>query len=436
MSQEAITFIHLSDIHFTKYSGDRLDLDADLRNEILIDIKNNAKREIGKVDGILVCGDIAFSGKSDEYSRANQFLKEVCSALDIPETSVFCVPGNHDVDQSVMKNSEGLFNIQEKIEEDNTDSSLTAYLRDPIFNKTLFLHIHQYNTKFAGKFMCHINENQFFWNKYFTLNDNSILRLVGLNSIVISSSNDTNERLMVVGEYQIPERQEGITYLSLCHHPPECWKDPDDILKNKMNERVRVQLYGHKHVQQVRHNNNSLIIGSGATHPHRSEREWKPRYNWLSVSVEGTKDHRKLKVILYPRILNETNDHFISDSSNCSEKNYTEYFLTLDYWKDNVKIPSEGTEPSKLLKVPDNHDEENLNTKDNCIPLRTLVYRFLELSFIKRSSILTKLNLIDEADEGIDHVDIIEKTIQKAMEGGTIQLLWDEINALYDADYK
>ena len=32
---ENISFVHLSDIHFTKFSGDNLDLDEDLRNEIL-----------------------------------------------------------------------------------------------------------------------------------------------------------------------------------------------------------------------------------------------------------------------------------------------------------------------------------------------------------------------------------------------------------------
>ena len=35
-----LAFIHLSDIHFTKYSGDQYDIDQDLRDELLRDIQN------------------------------------------------------------------------------------------------------------------------------------------------------------------------------------------------------------------------------------------------------------------------------------------------------------------------------------------------------------------------------------------------------------
>lgn len=38
-----IEFIHLSDIHFRKASGNKADIDADLRNAILMDIRYNVK---------------------------------------------------------------------------------------------------------------------------------------------------------------------------------------------------------------------------------------------------------------------------------------------------------------------------------------------------------------------------------------------------------
>ena len=53
-----ISFIHLSDIHFRKTSGSSVDIDADLRNAILTDIKINAKSILKNVKGILVGGDI------------------------------------------------------------------------------------------------------------------------------------------------------------------------------------------------------------------------------------------------------------------------------------------------------------------------------------------------------------------------------------------
>ena len=39
-----LAFIHLSDIHFTKYSGDQYDIDQDLRDELLRDISAFFKR--------------------------------------------------------------------------------------------------------------------------------------------------------------------------------------------------------------------------------------------------------------------------------------------------------------------------------------------------------------------------------------------------------
>lgn len=60
-----LSFIHLSDIHFHKYSGDAYDIDHDLRCEIIRDISYEYRKKISTIDGILICGDIAFSG--DEY---------------------------------------------------------------------------------------------------------------------------------------------------------------------------------------------------------------------------------------------------------------------------------------------------------------------------------------------------------------------------------
>ena len=63
-----LAFIHLSDIHFNKYSGDPYDVDKDLRNEVLHDIANYCKKAILEINGILICGDIAFSGQADRKS--------------------------------------------------------------------------------------------------------------------------------------------------------------------------------------------------------------------------------------------------------------------------------------------------------------------------------------------------------------------------------
>ena len=86
-----LSFIHLSDIHFHKYSGDKYDVDSDLRNEIIRDIHLEYPKYINSATGILICGDIAFSGQSKEYQVAKEFLADILSDLGLKETDVFIV---------------------------------------------------------------------------------------------------------------------------------------------------------------------------------------------------------------------------------------------------------------------------------------------------------------------------------------------------------
>ena len=70
----SISFVHLSDIHFVKSSNNSADIDRELRDAIITDLDVNAKNTLENVSGILVSGDIAFSGAKAEYEKA----KEMC----------------------------------------------------------------------------------------------------------------------------------------------------------------------------------------------------------------------------------------------------------------------------------------------------------------------------------------------------------------------
>lgn len=52
------------------------------------------------VDFILATGDLAFSGKSEEYALVRDFFDALCEASGVPKERIFCVPGNHDIDRS------------------------------------------------------------------------------------------------------------------------------------------------------------------------------------------------------------------------------------------------------------------------------------------------------------------------------------------------
>jgi len=81
--------------------------------------------------------------------------------------------------------------------------------------------------------------------------------------------------------------------------------------------------------------------------------------------------------------------------------------------------------------------EENIAVIKIPNPKRALVYRFLELGFVTRSLILSKLKLIDEKDEAVLHVDLMDKIILKATQNKTLNIFWDLINEKHgDNKYK
>ena len=95
-----LKLLHISDIHFKCFKDHQfLDLDKDIQTEIEFDLRD-LKKEYGKIDIILIGGDIAFSGKEEEYQIADEWIKKICEITGCEEVNVLTVPGNHDVDRS------------------------------------------------------------------------------------------------------------------------------------------------------------------------------------------------------------------------------------------------------------------------------------------------------------------------------------------------
>lgn len=154
-----LSFIHLSDIHFVKSSNDPSDIDKDLREAIIMDLEINGRENLINVAGILVTGDIAFSGNRKEYEIAKEYLNRVCDVFHINPSDVYCVPGNHDVNQAVVNGSDLIIAAQEAVDAENTiddaDKIFSRYIGDNNFN-ALFKPIDEYN-EFAKGFECDIS---------------------------------------------------------------------------------------------------------------------------------------------------------------------------------------------------------------------------------------------------------------------------------------
>lgn len=407
-----ISFIHLSDIHFKTSSGNSYDIDSDLRNAILIDVKNNLLRSINRIEGVLLGGDIAFAGQKEEYGIANEFLGELAECLGMKNCDIFCVPGNHDVNQNISRKSRSIYTAQCDIDSaqsmDEADRIIEKYMLDQIAPDLLFKTIEEYNI-FAEPYGCNIASNKPIWEKYFDLDNCMKLKIVGLNSCIISNQDDhkngMENRKMVIGQSQIPhydKNSDNVVCVSLCHHPTEFWKFID-LMKDRLDKRVDIQLYGHKYEQAISKNNERLVINAGATQPTRGS-DWKPRYNWISFQSFYRGGDRYIRVKTYPRVLSKDRDCFVPDKENCDDdKNYFVYELNIDD-KRRRNLCDYNTDSMRI-------HEKNLLIDG---APKDMIYDFLELSDVQRFQLLSELQLYREEYGGKRPTQIVDSVLEDA----------------------
>ncbi|MGY4309746.1 hypothetical protein ACVIJ6_006989 [Bradyrhizobium sp. USDA 4369] len=313
-------FVHLSDIHFRKTEiGQPDDPNLALRSDIIRDVRR-MRKEIGRpADGILLTGDVAFAGRAEEYAFAYAWLEErLCPEAGCKIDDVFVIPGNHDVDRNAEKDiaqsmaREALRAAPAK----DVNGYLRQWLRSKLASSVIFGPIQEYN-RFAAKFLCllkpYIDNDgtedlaaRPFARRDLPLNDGSTLRIWGFNTVLVSDITDAKERMLIDPAASQIEEEDGVCHMVMAHHPFEWIKNGRDF-QDRCEKIAQIQLFGHEHTRRVDEGKHFLRIRAGAMHPDRDERDWKPGYNWIDVSVNGVHDKRKLVVKVWVRQF-ETND--------------------------------------------------------------------------------------------------------------------------------
>lgn len=434
---EKLVFVHLSDIHFTRESGLSVhDLDKNVRNELVFDATKVAK-DIGPVTGVLVTGDIAFSGSRLEYDQATDWLRAFCQAIACPEENVWVVPGNHDVDRARTKRKvtrtlhQGFrkedADIDRELREVFSDAQSAAALLDPLT---------EYNT-FAGRFGCSISAEKHYWDRELRLACGTVVRLRGLTSALVSNEEDKRPVLVLGAAQASVERTPGVIHMTLCHHPPD-WLRDNDIVDDHLKSKVHVQLFGHKHSQRLDEINGKVRLVAGAMHPERREPDWLPTYNFLEISRS---DNNRVALRVYPRQWNQSDTCFVGRPSGDGTA-YREFFWSgfpaaMPEAQRKARFASPSTyavSPSPLLGAqaiekdvampPPNHE-------------RRLAYRFLTLPFRHQITVARNLDVLTDTDQALSDEALYRVLFQRAAERGLLGKLWAETEQLHDepADY-
>lgn len=283
MTQQ-ISWLHLSDLHLR--TGDQYDqqIAVSSLHEDLIKLVEQGGQNF---DAIFVTGDIAYSGRMEEYEVATKFFRELSSATSVPMGRIYCVPGNHDIDRSrltsfLVESSRTLRSrelVNQVIGKAN-ERSLFTDRQLPYYN---FL-------KKTFPWATNITPSDLSYTQTLKLKDKR-LGVLGLNSSWVAGSDDDRGRI-VVGERQVREALEKTAgadlVVGLLHHPFSWLSDFDATdVTFLLNSRCDFLLHGHIHdfgmVNLVSPDSAAFHLAAGATYRGRHE---LLSYNFVSLNIE------------------------------------------------------------------------------------------------------------------------------------------------------
>lgn len=426
MAGAPLILLHLSDIHFRSgHSATAFDRDRGLREELERDVRSLVG-SLGPVNGILVTGDIAYSGQEDDYKTAQAWLGRLCELVDCPSHRVWTVPGNHDVDRGSVNSSAMLKAMHQEVRRGGAgevDDRLASWAKDAVAGPAILSPLTNY-IQFANQYGCGITRNGFFWEQDLSLNDGSTLRVRGVTSTVISDASDSDgDDKLALGEMQMSAaREDGVEYLIMCHHPPS-WLLDQDTFDNYLR-RFRIQLFGHKHQQRLDIINDNLRLAAGACHPVRDERLWEPRYNLFSIQVVVDSGRRRLRVDVHPRIWDRVSTRFVRAGDA-----HFRFEPELQTWQ--ALPPQNAGAAARVEKSSPAQPAQSGMGGDLVDARRRLVYRFYGLSYVVRLDISRILGLLEDGDAGISDSEFGKRVFERAKTRHLLGDLWEAVESRY-----
>jgi predicted phosphodiesterase len=269
----SVSWLHVSDFHIgTDVPHDRKIV---LKGLIQYVLEHRGKQlsESGLVfrpDLIFVTGDVAYSGRADEYRIATDFFTALCDAAGLTRERIFVVPGNHDVNikigwklgrplQGELPASARKAQITHQDFADHyfePDEPLVHIAKQRAF---VDWHDHYFEgiRKFPQNSTCK-------WCKTIDINGFGIAVLL-LNSALFCQGGDDDHARLWVGrrclddaieeleKLEAPQgKPEAVLKIALVHHPLHWLHDEErSAVQKRLAKHVNIILRGHLHEPEI-----------------------------------------------------------------------------------------------------------------------------------------------------------------------------------------
>ncbi|MBU7582193.1 MAG: SIR2 family protein [Nostoc sp. TH1S01] len=354
-----ITWLHLSDWH---QKGKEFDRQV-VRDALIRDIEERDKisLDLAKIDFIIFSGDVAYSGKKEEYVAARENLFEpLLEATGLSAERLFIVPGNHDLDRSafdLLPNSIlKPFESNEQVKNWLTNKKKCDRLREPFeaYREFVTQYTHQTQPDYSSIRRLQIQGKR--------------VALLGLNSALMAGR--TNERgevndegKLIVGEPQLYDALHKIASdevrIAVLHHPLELLTEFErDLITKRLqyNDGCHFLLCGHQHkakaYQVTGTTGNCVIIPAGSSY---SNRDYHNGYNFVHLDFVTSKG------IVYLRRWDYDDNYWCKHTAMSHEDGY----ITFEIPQKKIKAPPptlDVPQPPPRTSVEDAKLNEHLET--------------------------------------------------------------------------
>ena len=383
-----IKLLQISDIHFHAFPGDDEDEFRNMRQKLLEDL-DYVRDHFAPIDTVLICGDIAFSGKKEEYQIARNFIKDILAKLTKggKHPNVFTVPGNHDKDRSIYEETRYVLNTILASEKTSYANDFVSKIRKSENDtlKILYAPFAEYNN-FASDFSSidevaasiikgeSLSSKKLTYSRAIGTLGGYTVTLHGLNSTLCCDRYDFSKtdaekshKLFLPKMAYNQLRTKNDIFISVVHHPVEGFMNNASNITRKFDSLYHVQLFGHIHKQSSMADGN-IKIYSGALQPdEQDEIDYFPVYNIITLDV--TDSH--LRVDIKSRKWNGTQFEMYPDGA----ATHTISLAPKDTWSADEKTKSETS-------------QQEIIDMDNKYKIQK---RFLDCDLRKKKSVMKSL---------------------------------------------
>lgn len=430
-------FVHLSDIHFgQEKDGGAIKVNDDAKERLIEDAKDEIEKLGIPASGIILTGDIAYSGKRDEYKAAGDWLDRLTAVIGCRRIDIQMVPGNHDIDRGKISGS--IKCILDAVR-DKGEATLNSLLDNASDRELLYGRFEAYRD-FAIDYECDLDEaGEFSSSDPIKLATGRSIRFVRVNSALICSLSDDKGRLILGARQRVLPKTPGEEVIVLTHHPLSWFQDSDDA-RRFLRKRARLLISGHEHfpgleVEKVDAERDLMMLAAGATTPDQIDDVFTYKYNVITFEWDEAQD--ALAVTINPRTWD--------DEEKCFDKDHA--FLAGKSERQILSSPKAANDPAAQVVAPvavvapvqpvDAPPENELPAEviamgnlEPSIDGRLLQLRFFrELSAGERMQALVRLGAVPaDLKTNLDHV-MERRLFRMLLKRGLAQAIDDSIAA-------